>query len=380
MDRQKEVLLQRAADTIGQIRSEIYSRMEGKPVSAETLADALQPYFKQKSRDELCHDAALLKKGLEEGEREFEVLNQLSDSQLQDRLAQQLDDCMEGLSDAEKRQYLLTIAQVILQDSGLAIDGKLSIYMANLSLPDLRQRVNDLLQSKGYEAAEGIAELMEVAGEKLAATPAAQTARAADEADWMEAAVSYAALQSSGANVISVIDASDVGRQVGAKRGFLRQTAGKTKEWLQLNARALLVRGLTILAIAAVAFLLWKVLAAFGGATVIWKQILSLLPKTVRPIAFPLLAVTICQGLEQIVSPIWKCYPFRKVRSEMQQRNGLEMQYGMLQQEAQRFSEESGDCDFIEEDDDFESDYGIPDRETEFDDYEIDDEEPGYST
>lgn len=245
MDKQKTFLLNEATDNINKVLDDIYKNLSGRPFSVDALADALCQHIPGQSREQLLITIQLLNKGIETGQNEFEHLYNLSQESLDGEIEHQLDQYLKPFTEAEQRQYLLLLCQVLYQDSGFKIDGNLSIYMANMPTDAMKNEVCFLIKEKGKEIVGDTSSLFSDAADKLKQSEGTFGHSEFKEAekDLIMASAVYASMQKS---ELKVIGAEQVGRQIGIQKSFL-QRFGET---LHDKVIPVLIR---ILAIAAVA-------------------------------------------------------------------------------------------------------------------------------
>lgn len=299
MDKQKAFLLNEAIDNINKVVDDIYRKLSGRPFSVDALADALCQHIPGQSREQLLTAIQLLNKGIETGQNEFEHLYSLSQESLDGEIEQQLDQYLKPFTEAEQRQYLLLLCQVLYQDSGFKIDGNLSIYLANMPTDAMKSEVCLLLREKGKEIVGDTSSLLSGAVDKFKQSDAGlgQNELKEAERDLVMASAVYASMQKS---ELKVIGAEQVGRQIGIQKSFLQRLGGTLHD----KVIPVLLRILAVAAVAVAVFCLVELLIYSEALAFITTYITqNHLWKIALPAAFSVVAVGCNWFSEKILFP-----------------------------------------------------------------------------
>lgn len=353
MDKQKAFLLNEATDNMNTILEDIYGKLSGRPFSEDALADVLCQHIQGQSREQLLANIRLLDKGIETGQEAFERLYNLPQESLDDEIEKQLDQYLKSFDEAEKRQYLLLLCQVLYQDSGFKINSNLSIYMANMPTEAMKNEVCLLLKEKGKEIVGDTTSLLSGAADRLRKSEGTlgQSEFKEGEKELIMASAVYASMQKS---ELKIIGAEQVGRQIGIQKSFL-QRFGETlhDKVIPVMLRVLAIAAVAVAVYCLIEFLVYSEALAFATTYIsqnhLWKIAL--------PAAFSVAAVGCSWFSENLLSdPI-----IYRIQSEADDaRSRLQRHFDQTEIQADRFAE-SFIPEYIEVEEDSYSDYIVDD-------------------
>ena len=244
MENQRQMLANAALERTAALQTELYRTLRGRPVTPETLAEALERHFPDQDPAQRTANCRRLLEGLEQGRAEFRRLDRLPESSLDGELARQVEQRLERLDPAARRQYLILLLQVLYNDSGRNVDANLSVYLSNLPGEELEKQLSFLIAQKGKElVGQAAASLSQVMPE-LKNLPPEAAERSRTEQEQIAAAAVYASMQQGQWKILA---AEQVGRQVGFESSFWEQLGQAVRQ----QALPAAVRLLAIAAIAA---------------------------------------------------------------------------------------------------------------------------------
>ncbi|MBR4026682.1 MAG: hypothetical protein IKJ01_03875, partial [Lachnospiraceae bacterium] len=230
MNEQQRIMIEEYMSEVEQLIENIESALPEGTITTEQMAEILQKYSYEESKEEALELCELLLKGVQEGYAYMDTALEQAVEELNEEVPAILEQELEGLSEEEQHQKLLVIYQMLCQQYGKEIDENLAIYLANLSNERLKQDIAVLWEQQGECTFDEVLSLGKERKQSYQLSEKVQSYTSEEQAFVMSTAI-FEVLEEKKSNIL---EPKEVGKQVGMAQRFLE----KLKEIANTNILA----------------------------------------------------------------------------------------------------------------------------------------------
>lgn len=228
--------VERTLERMRSVIQNIYTFLEGKSVTEETLAEAIQQYFPDMTAEKLAENCSWLKQGVQDGDAWYEQF--AADAKDSDDVClAMLQSVLGKISPDKRKEFLKTAYRLISQKLGYLMDAEGALYVEGLPMDDLVGRVRRLMEQDSRAESQ---ELLDAVSQRMATEENTdiQNQYTDEENAWIAATGFYASAVQCGIKVSTVEEFHEIGQTVGF---WSRCAAGLRKAILGHAAPAAIV-------------------------------------------------------------------------------------------------------------------------------------------